>query len=245
MNKNRWIFIAITLALLLAVTTASRVKAVGPILPIADTYININDADPTNVGAEAYMLLSASNTNAGCVPATYLWFRFDVPNPDVTIDYAELAVPFENLGGAASLDMQLLSSPVTNWVENGPNGITWTSQPALDAQVLASAASVPPGADARFISSDLANYLEGKRGQVVTLVVRANCAGSVGTSANRVIRTREHASGSGVELTLRNGGPNSVRLISFASPDSPTFPSVWVGLLIFGLAFGYAKIRNY
>jgi hypothetical protein len=244
MAKIRWFIIIITLVFILGFASATQVLAVGPYLPFADTYTNLNDEEPTNYGNEAFMQLSASNA-AGCVPATYLWFKFNVPNPAVTIDYAELAVPFEDKGGADSLDMQLLASPVTNWVEKDPNGITWATQPDLQgAPVLATAASAPPGADALFISSALASYLDGKKGQVVSLVVRANCAGSVGTSANRVIRTREHASGSGVELTMRNGGPSNIRLLSFASRNPQPAPVFWFGLLIFGLALGWVKIQR-
>jgi len=205
------------LAGVLALGLSGNAAAQNPHLALADTYTDIN-SPAVNHGSDTSLLLSASNT-AGCVPVTYLWYQFSIPAAAQTIGQATLYLAFENIGGGAALDMELRSSSDTTWTESG---LTWANQPALDPTVLATAPSVPPGSTATFSSTALANYLDAHKGQPVTLVVRANCSGTVAASANRGISTQENTSGSGAYLDLFV--PTAVSLANFTAASAPLTP---------------------
>ena len=205
------------LAGVLALGLSGNAAAQNPYLALADTYTDINNP-AVNHGSDTSLLLSASN-NAGCVPVTYLWYQFSIPAIAQPIGQANLYLAFENIGGGAALGMELRSSSDTTWTESG---LTWANQPALDPTVLATAPSVPPGSTATFSSTALANYLDAHKGQPVTLVVRANCSGTVAASANRGISTQENAAGSGVYLDLFT--PTAVSLTNFTAASAPLNP---------------------
>jgi hypothetical protein len=222
--KNAVRLISIVLvASMLALGISGIAVAQNPHLTLADTYTDINN--PTvNHGSDTLLLLSATNA-AGCVPVTYLWYQFSIPATAQTLGQANLYLAFENIGGGATLDMELRSSPDTTWTESG---LTWANQPALDPTILATALSVPRGSTATFSSTTLSNYLDAHKGQPVTLVVRANCSGTVAASANRGIRTKENASGSGVYLDLFT--PTAVSLVDFTADSATLNPLGIVGI---------------
>ena len=195
MRALDWILSAGVLVVILAISAAGNVAAPGPYAPSADTYTDIN-AEDVNHGDDENLLLSASNL-AGCVETTYLWFKFDVPSTGTTIDSASLALMFGP--GAGTVDLELRSSANTSWSETG---LTWSNQPELDADVLATAADVTPGSTATLDSADFAAYLDARQGQTVSLVVRADCDGSVSTSVALALPSRENPGGSGASLTL-------------------------------------------
>jgi hypothetical protein len=189
------IFSAGVLVAIVAILAGGNAVAQGAYVPSADTYTDLNAPD-ANHGADQHLLLSASNL-AGCVETTYLWFKFDIPSAGSTIADASLAL---TLGpGAGTVDLELRSSADTSWSETG---LTWSNQPALDPNVLATAAGATPGSTATFRGAALTAYLNARQGQTVSLLVRADCDGVVSTSVALALQAREHPDGSGATLTL-------------------------------------------
>lgn len=207
-------------AMMLALLPARSAVAVGPYSPSADTYTDQNNPD-TNNGNDELLLLSATNTaEGGCVETTYLWFKFDIPSTGTTIDNASLELVFESTGSGTT-DLELRSSADTSWSETG---LTWNNQPALEDDVLSTATGVTPGSTATFSDAPLATYLNARQGQTVSLVVRADCGGSVSTSASLELRSQEHTSGSGASLSLY--GPTAVTLVSLTARSAHSSPSL-------------------
>ena len=195
MRALKRLFSAGMLVAIVAILAGGTTVAQGPYAPSADTYTDLNAPD-ANHGADQHLLLGASNL-AGCVETTYLWFKFDIPSAGSTLANANLALM---LGpGAGTVDLELRSSTDTSWSETE---LTWSNQPAPDADVLATATGVTPGSTATLSSANLAAYLNARQGQTVSLVVRADCDGSVSTSVALALKAREHPDGSGAILTL-------------------------------------------
>ncbi|MGB9586205.1 MAG: DUF7594 domain-containing protein, partial [Anaerolineales bacterium] len=144
--------------------------------------------------------------------------------------FATLSVPIDpKYSGNENLDMELRSSPDTNWAEST---LTWSTQPDLDPDVLATAASTVAPNDALFTSSEFASYLNDKKGQMVSLVVKANCNGNVAVEATRVIAARENTNANPVELILQ--GPTNVGL-----SEMKAVAGNWNGRVIFfGILLG-------
>jgi hypothetical protein len=220
--------------------SSGNVAAQNPHLTSADTYTDINN--PTvNHGSDTLLLLSASNL-AGCVPVTNLWYKFDIPDVPTTIGTANLYLTFETFGSSNTLDMELRSSADTTWSETA---LTYSNQPAFEATVLATAASVPVGGTALFSSATLASYLNAHKGQTVSLIIRANCSDTVAVSANRGTRTKEHASGSGVYLDLFT--PTAVSLADLTAASKPlTLPDVLgIGVIVIALVALVTLVRRH
>lgn len=184
--------------------------AVGPYPVTADTYTDRNYIN-TNHGSDPSLMLSATKI-LSCVETTYLWFKFLVPNPEATISNAILTVPLAAGSGVMDLELRTIADADFGWNENT---LVWNGQPALLPTVLATSPNPAPGTDAVFLGTELANFLNNHKNQEVTLVVRANCAGTVGPAAARSVYTKEHSSGSGVELELR--GPTAIQLQRFSA----------------------------
>ena len=199
---------AVMLAVILAIVLGGNVSAVGPYVPSADTYTDRNNVN-SNHGSDNSLLLSASNLE-GCVETTYLWFKFDIPSTGTTIDSARLALTFLS-SGCGTVDLELRSSADTSWSETG---LTWSNQPELEAEVLATATDVTLGSTATLSSTTFAAYLNTRQGQTVSLVVRADCGGSVSESVALELRARESGS-AGASLTLLD--PNAVTLHSLTA----------------------------
>jgi len=140
---------------------------VGAHEPIADTYIDRN-YPTTNYGDQIGLFLAASNQGT-CIETTYLLFKFNVP--DTTIGDASLYLDFAPGTGSELMDMELRSSSDTGWIETG---VTWNTQPALDATVLAISPSVGEGGTVEFTGATFVTYLNDHPG-ITTLVVRADC----------------------------------------------------------------------
>ena len=232
------IFLLVMLLGIIVLIPAQSASAVGPYTPIADAYTLVNDPD-TNTGEDDYLLLSASNLD-GCVPTSYVWFKFQVPNPTTTISYATLSVPIDAIySGNESLDMELRSSSDTDWQESS---ITWSNQPDLDAEVLAIAPSTAAPSDALFTSAALAGYLNARKGQTVSLVVKANCNGNVYSEATRVIAARENTTANKVELVLQ--GPTNINLLDMKA-NSRTQDRQIVALGVFvGIISAYFLVKK-
>jgi len=223
MRALRRLLLAGVLVTVLAVAGGGNAGAVGPYAPTADTYTDRNYQDD-NYGSEQNLNLSASNPGT-CVATTYLWFKFAIPSTGTTINTASLALTFGS--GSGTADLELLSSADTSWSETG---LTWSNQPALDSPALATATGATSGSTATFSSAALADYLNARQGQTVSLVVRANCSGSVSTSVALPLRARENPSGSGASLALF--GPNAVTLrsVTAGSVSSGALPSLASGI---------------
>jgi len=195
----------------------------SPHYTTADAYTTINYPDD-NFGTEPYLMLAASNTpDSGCVKTSFLWFKFNVPNPTTTISFATLSVPIDPIyAGNEALPMEVHSSSNTSWTETG---ITYNnSKDHVDATVLAISPSTPPGSDALFTSPELAAYLNAHKGQTVTLVVMANCAASPApaTDAVRVVKALQHTDSSQVELLLQGPTAVEVKTLTARSPSLST-----------------------
>jgi hypothetical protein len=204
---------------LICLSTGQAGLAVGPYTPLEDTYTDFGDKG-ANYGSATYLQLSASNISV-CNPVTYLWFKFQVPNPPQPIGSAVLDVPMDPIyTGGEALPMELLSSADTSWDEDT---LTWNNQPALDTVtgVLATSPSVVAPSSAIFQSALLASYLEGKKGELVTLVVRADCSvtgpGAVAPSADRLIASIENTDPQAAEVELTLSSPTAVGLQSFTA----------------------------
>jgi hypothetical protein len=229
--KKNVVWIGILMLLFSLTLQTQSAYAVGPYNPIADAFTILSDPDMT-FGTDPYLFLSASNAD-GCVPSSYVWFKFDVPNPTAAITFATLSVPVDlAYDGDEDLDMELRSSAGTDWDETT---ISWSNQPVLDAGVLATAPSTVAPNDALFTSPALAAYLNGKKGQTVSLVVKANCNGNVFIEATRLFAARENTlAPHKVELILQ--GPTQVQLVemkgmSRAWSQQTVFLGVLAGLL--------------
>jgi hypothetical protein len=108
--------------------------------------------------------------------------------------------------------------------------LTWSNQPALDSPALATATGATSGSTATFSSAALANYLNARQGQTVSLVVRANCSGSVSTSVALPLRTKENPSGSGASLALFGPTAVTLRSLTARSVGSAALPSLATGI---------------
>lgn len=191
---NRLLAIGVVIAMLAPQVSANTAVS-GPLLPAADSYTDVNAQD-ANHGEDQHLLLSASNLTS-CVETTYLWFKFDVPSTGATITDASLNLTFGP--GAGTVNLELRSSEDTSWSEAG---LSWSNQPTLDADALATTTSVTSGSTAELSSLGLAAYLNARQGQTVSLVVRADCEGSVSTSVALALQAREHPDGPAASLTL-------------------------------------------
>lgn len=236
MQKLMLILLIFFVGILLALPTQS-VFAVGPYTPLADAFTLLNDPDINN-GTENWLFLSASNAD-GCVPSSYVWFKFQVPDTSTTIRFATLSVPIDSIyTGTESLDMELRSSSNTSWEEDS---IKWSNQPDLDDTVLATAPSTVAPNDALFSGTTFASYLNGKKGQIVSLVVKANCNGNVYIESTRVFPARENTSANKVELILQ--GPTNVNLVEMrAASNSWNGRSVLFAVCV-GLAAALFMVR--
>lgn len=193
-------------AILLAMamlSAAGHVAADGPYPPAADTYTDRNNT-AANHGSDQNLLLSATNL-AGCVETTYLWLKFDIPSTGATIAEASSSLTFGV--GAGTTDLELRSSADTSWSEADLN---WSNQPVLEPDVLATATGISPGSTATFTGAALATYLSARRGQTVSLVVLADCHGSVPPLVALALPGRENASGSAASLALTLACPDFV-----------------------------------
>ncbi len=232
--KKRIFSLFILLCGVLFFGSVQSAYAVGPYTPLADTYTLLNDPNII-AGSELYLFLSASNL-AGCVPTSYVWLKFQVPNPSATIATAILSVPIDPVyPGDEPLDMELRSSSDTTWQEASLN---WANQPTLDPTVLATASSTVAPSDALFMGPTFADYLNSRKGQLVSLVVKANCNGNVSVSADRVIPARENTTWHKVELDLRS--PSNVGLLDMkGSTGTQPGQIVILGILV-GLSLAFA-----
>lgn len=218
------------LVILLSTGIFFDVLADNPIFPAIDSYTDGSDPDETwdmNFGNELFLQLGASNL-AQCVPTTYLWYKFQIPSTTETIATANFSITFETIGATGDMDMELMGSSDNGWTETG---ITWRNQPALDIGQLATALSVPGGGTAVFSGSTLANHLNSRKGETVTLVVRANCAGTVSSQATRLSSSKENTNGSGAKLELFT--PTAITLSAFSASSHISSP--WILLLSVGL----------
>ncbi len=210
MDTKRKLMACAALFIIVALMSAAGGLAANPYLPAADTYTDQNN--PSMVfGANTASLISASKTFETCSTPIYVWYKFNVPSTTGTIGQAHLYITsLSGVFGSGTLDMELWSSADTSW---GEATLAWQNQPALDQQ-LATAASVAPGSTMDFTGSTLASYLEGHKGQAVTLVVRGDCDGTVSSpTAYRTFPTKESGS-SGAWLEIY--GPTSIGLRNFS-----------------------------
>jgi hypothetical protein len=239
MQKFRFAGLIILSVLFIALAVQMPVLAQNPYYPTADAYTDLND--PTyNSGTDTVLQLTASNA-AGCVPTSYLWYKFNIPVSSTTIGSANLYMRFTS-AGSGTMDLMLGSSTDTSWLESG---ITWDTQPVTDTLTLATAASVAPGGEVLFTGSTLASYLDARRGQTVSLVVRANCNGVVSIAPSRNVNTKENVGGSGVHLDLF--GPTAIKLVTLTagSNNSPALGVLVVFLGLVGLAaIGLLLVRR-
>lgn len=238
MHKLSIFLLIVSLVIIFLIPSQSAI-AVGPYTPIADAYTLLNDPD-TVTGLDEYLLLSASNAD-GCVPSSYVWFKFQVPNPSATIAYATLSVPIDPVyDGDEKLDMELRFSSNTSWEEDS---ITWTNQPELDGLVLTTAPSTNAPNDALFTGGNLASYLNSHKGETVSLVVKANCNGNVYIEATRVFPARENTTANKVELILQ--GPTNVSLLDLqANSRAEDGRIVMTGVFI-GIIGAYFLIKKF
>jgi hypothetical protein len=146
------------LAGVLALGLSGNAAAQNPHLALADTYTDIN-SPAVNHGSDTSLLLSASN-NAGCVPVTYLWYQFSIPATAQTIGQANLYLPFENIGGGATVDMELRSSSDTTWTESLDVG-----QSACPGSSSSGNCPERPARKQRRLAAALSNYLDAHKGQ--------------------------------------------------------------------------------
>jgi hypothetical protein len=233
MHKIRFAGMIILGMLGIALAVQIPASALNPYYPTADAYTDLNDTS-FNSGMDTTLLLYASNA-AGCIPTSYLWYKFSIPATASTIGDAYMYMRFTT-AGSGTMDLMLGSSTDTSWLENDPGGITWDTQPVTDTLTLATAASVAPGGEIVFNSPNLTSYLNNHRGQTVSLVVRANCNGTVSINPTRNVNTKENGGGSGVRLELFN--PTAIKLVSLtAGSNNP--PVLWALLIISALA-GFA-----
>jgi hypothetical protein len=196
-------------------------------LPTADTYTDLNSPN-ANYGNETGLLLSASNA-AGCRETTYFWYKYTIPTYPQEITEATFFLVFFSVG-SGTMDLELRSSLDTSWIESGTGSLTWNNQEVLETTVLATSPSVPPGGTVQFSGELLANYLDTHQGQTITLVVRADCDGTVSTNPARAALTKENTSGSAASIEVYE--PTAVSLISFTASNSG---SVWGNLTVTGL----------
>jgi len=223
MRAVRRLLLAGVIVMVLTVAGGGNAGAVGPYAPTADTYTDINN-QTANHGTEQNLLLSASNLES-CVATTYLWFKFAIPSTGTTINTASLALTFGS--GSGTADLELLSSADTSWSETG---LTWSNQPALDSPALATATGATSGSTATFSSAALASYLNARQGQTVSLVVRANCSGSVSTSVALPLRSKENPSGSGASLALFGPTAVTLRSVTARSVGPAALPNLATGI---------------
>lgn len=205
---------------------ATFIQALEQYSPLQDAYTDATSPQSILGEAEWLWLKTISphlNTNLACNPQTYLWFQFAIPQTTKAIEEAVLSIPLEATGENLPMELELFGSPDITWSESS---LHWDNQPALDSTPLALAGSTPPGSDILFFGATLAEYLTRHRGGVVSLVVRANCAGQTSPAAERMVRAREHTQSSGVELYYSY--PSAITLTqAHATPAGETNPGWW------------------
>ncbi len=222
--------IIILLTTMLAAGSSKVTYAVGPYLPSADTYTDITNKT-VNHGADGTLLLFASNL-AGCVPSTYIWLKIPVPDTMDTISTAILAIPLLSSGaGDMDLELRTIADSDFGWDEGS---LIWDGQPALTAIVLATASNPAPGTDAVFQGPALEEFLDAHKGQEVTLVVRANCSGTVSPVAGRAVSSKEASGVEGITLTL--SGATAVSLTEMKATNIID-NSEFMGGIAIGLSF--------
>jgi hypothetical protein len=240
MKTKKMVWIVVMVMLVMAMG-GGPAYAVGPYVVVADAYTDINNVN-VNHGSDQTLMISGTSAGASCTASTYLWLKFEVPatSADIGAD-SQLSIPL--LAGAGVLmDLELRSSGNTSWDENT---LTWSNQPALDAQVLAIATNPAPGSDALFSGAEMAVYLNSHKGEVVTLVVLAHCP-NVGVAATRYVRAREFTGGgSGIELVLYD--PTVVRLqgLSGSTTEGPVGLPILIGIVsLIMMMYGWRKYRQ-
>lgn len=200
--------------LLLAALPFSGVLSAGPYAPTADTYTDSNNTG-SNFGSDQSLLL-AGDLFSGCTASTYLWFKFSIPNTGTTIGDADLDVTF-GASGAGPADVELLGSTDATW---GESTLNWSNQGTYVSGLTsyATAAGANVGSTTTFTSPGLTSFLNTNQGQTVTLVVRADCNGTISNPTAISVTSLENPSGSGVSLSLRD--PNAVTLLYFDVSDT-------------------------
>lgn len=232
MFKIRKISGLLLLTFLLCLTPGQVGLADGPYYPLHDTITDINAPDYI-FGLDYYLQLNASYTQeSGCVPSSYIWFKFLVPSTSVTISTARLVLPLDYIDpGTELLPMELLASADTDWDEAT---LMWDIQPALDLTtgVLATSPSIEPPNDVQFMGPTFAGYLDEKKGQLVTLVVRADCNQPVAFLADRLIASKENSDPNALHVELGLQSPSNIALTSFLAEGSqePGFSVILVGI---------------
>lgn len=218
MLQLTWVVLMVG-ALVLGIGFPARAQE-GAHKPIADTYIH-RSYPTSNFGNAIGLTLAASNQGS-CVEASYLLFKFSIP--DTTITEASFYIQFATAGtGSEQMDLELLSSADTGWVEgDGTTGVTWNTQPALDMTtgVLDTSPSVDEGGLVEFNSPAFLSYLNDNPGYI-TLVVRADCPGvtTLPGGAIRGVYSRESTE-TGAYLTMN--GPTAVEVMNLSASTQPS-----------------------
>jgi hypothetical protein len=197
------------------------VIAQNPHTVVADSSTNLNN--PSTVYGSNVSLFVAGDTVGGCKGSRYLWYKFDIPATSQTIGSARLQITFGAGGGTS--DLELLSSDAA-WSETDPDGLNWNNQPVF-SNTLAIATGVTFNSTAVFSSTTFASFLDGQRGQTVSLAVRVYCP-NVSPSVSFSTRSRENPSGSAAQLELFT--PTSILLTDFAADTTPLNSLGMVGL---------------
>jgi len=233
--------IPISLLLILAILLLPiiGVTAAGPYTPTEDTYTDRNSPNDIN-GADENLLLSASTAGSSCVEATYLWFEFAIPATGTTIAAAGLELTI-GATGSGSTDLELLGSTDISWSENS---LAWSNQDAFVSSLTeyATATGASKGSVITLESQALADFINTNQGQSVTLVVRADCDGTVSPSVALSVASLENQSGSGAQLLLQ--GPNAVTLQELGARSGENSQSITLlaRIIITLLAFIFGSL---
>lgn len=216
------------LALALTIVVPIGVLAAWPHLPLEDTFTDRNNVSATH-GSDINLFLSASNPSGTCVDTTNLWYKFSVPATASTIGTANLILTF-NVAGSGTTDLELLGGTDTSWSETS---LTWEDQAAILSGLTsyARATGAQPGATVTLTDPDLSDFLTSHRGETVTLVVRADCTGTVGTLVALAVASKENANGSGTVMELYTPTAVAHRTLS---ANSISREAIWLnsGLIV-------------
>jgi len=232
--------IIIILILFLVVSMLSLVpaRADGLLNPTDDTYVDINDPNPTTPpGKDGYSLLTDYSTFPSFVVTRRVYLRFDIStllgdaSSGSLLRLHIIKAPFNTIGNLA------LWSTGDDWnggtAGNGDETtLTWNNAPApivkLDTQPAGAL-----GANIEFSSAALITYINSQRianggDNVISFMVQWDSCTTCGFFDNITFEDRENFGGSGKPPELVLIGPTAVVVSSFeATPNFSDINVTW------------------
>jgi hypothetical protein len=200
--------------------------------PEADVYVR--DDQPTTTSNTNRLALKASVPDGStCSPQMISYLKFDLGDvlAGETVSVANLVLSVENADLTGSITMAIKASDTTDWLESGTAGDpklpTWNNPLALGATVYATAQSAASGT-ITFTSSELASYLNGKKGGLVTLAIVPQLP-CTGFNPFQNFRSKEYSSGVATP-TLTINPSTAISLSTFRAADPATNWPLIVGL---------------